>query len=264
MESGRCEVVVEIGINHNGNMERARSMVALAAASGADVAKFQLYDPERLLKREWFSADDWKGILASELSFEQVRMLHDCCAAHHIEFMASAFDLERLRWLERLGVRRHKIASRSVFDRGYVEAVKATGKPLVISMGWLLDGEGYGVDERLLEDYREKRRKGWPIEGMENETLLYCISKYPTALGDLKYFPSEFGNDGKAVFQGFSDHTAGITAACVAIARGALMVEKHFTLNKALPGPDHAGSMTPDELRALCLFRDEYQEMRKS
>lgn len=263
LNNRRCEIIAEIGINHSGNMDMAKRMVEEAIVAGADVAKFQLYKPEDILKPGWFTPEDWFAIQESELTRRQVSNLFGFCEGLGIEFMASAFDLERLGWLEDIGVRRHKIASRSVFDAEYVRAVKATGKPLIISMGWLLDSDGWGVDERLRETY-ETQRPEIPsgvvnslLTGCADRTkLLYCVSKYPTSLRELRYFPKRFN-----MYDGFSDHTPGLTAAKVAIARGARIVEKHFTLDPSAPGPDHACSMTPAELRELARFRDEYHEM---
>jgi len=257
----RCEIIAEVGINHNGNMETAQQMIRQAAAQGADVIKFQLYKPVKLLKPGWFSAEDWAAILASELTEDMLLFLYGQCQDLGIEFMASAFDTERLSWLEKLGVKRHKIASRSVYDEEYVERVKATGKPVLVSMGWAMDLEGFGVDERVREDF-EKRRKGQlPIATInrvmygagERVRLLYCISKYPTELNELKDFPQNY-----SFYDGFSDHTQGLTAAKAAIARGARVIEKHFTLDPQAPGPDQVASMTPAELGELVRFRDEY------
>jgi len=261
----RCEIIAEIGINHGGDMNRAKAMIEMATAAGADVAKFQLYKPEKILRPSWFTPADWAAILESELKQEQAWTLFEHCGKCGIEFLASAFDLERLHWLEEFEVKRHKIASRSVFDAEYVRAVKATGKPLLISMGWLLDAEGYGVDERLRGTYEEcKAAVTVPMYALnsllggsaERTKLLYCVSKYPTVLSELRYFPRKYN-----VYDGFSDHTRGITAAKVAIARGARVVEKHFTLDPTAPGPDQECSMTPAELAQLVRFRDECQEI---
>lgn len=243
----RTEIIAEIGINHNGYMGVAAHMILEAKMAGADVAKFQLYDPEVLLDYSKFSRKDWKAILSSKLSYEGVMHLKSLCDYCDIEFMASAFDLERLGWLEKIGVKRHKIASRSIYNRAYVEAVQATGKPFIVSFGML--------DEKKEQIYDTWQR----IKGKNKDcSVLYCVSEYPTELKDI-VFPSVF--DDYEGFQGFSDHTIGISAAQVAITRGALIVEKHLTFSKNANGPDHKCSMSFQELRQLCKFRDDYEEI---
>jgi N-acetylneuraminate synthase/N,N'-diacetyllegionaminate synthase len=258
MINHRCEIVAEIGINFQGDLALAHRMIKAVKRAGADAAKFQLYDPKTLLKPSYFSADDWSMILQSELTFDVVMSLWEMCGAERIEFLASAFDLERLDWLERLNVKRHKIASRSVYDKEYVHAVKATKKQMIVSGGWLMSEDGVGVDDRLIDVYNDKREVtvfalNRIMEGAGDRVrLLYCVSKYPTRLTELRGFPKRYD-----FYDGFSDHTSGMTAAKMAIARGARIVEKHVTYDKRAAGPDHAGSATFRELADLCRFRDE-------
>lgn len=261
----RTEIIVDIGINFGGDIEIAKGMIGSVKNLGGDVAKFQLYDPRKLLKPNYFNLKDWQYILKSELSKDQTKELFDFCGKVGIEFMASAFDLERLEWLEEFGVKRHKIASRSIYDFDYVEEVKKTKKDLIISMGWLTER---GVDPRLLGVFDEKtdgnKERFWNIwntledpiddDDMSDRHFLYCISKYPSIDKDLVNFPVHYP---LSRYTGFSDHTEGITAAMVAIARGATIVEKHFTLYKEGDGPDHVGAMEPNDLQFLCEYRDQ-------
>ena len=127
------EIIAEIGQNHNGDMELARRLIAEAKASGASVAKFQVYSARDLFPKEgneWFEYN-----CKTELSRADVEMLARDCQDQRIEFMASVFDVERIGWLEAVGVRRYKIASRSVRDSALVEAVAETGKPVIVSLG---------------------------------------------------------------------------------------------------------------------------------
>ena len=230
------EIIAEIGQNHNGDMEIARRLIREAKACGADVAKFQVYDARALFPQEnnpWFDYN-----CTTELSRGQVDELAEECERAGIEFMASVFDTERVAWLEEVGVRRYKIASRSVYDRELLEALAATGKPLIISLG-MWDGDEFPEMPAPV-----------PVE------FLYCVSKYPTQLADVHLASVDFD-----LYAGFSDHTIGLTAPVAAFARGARIVEKHFTLDKAMYGPDHAGSMTPDELRELHRIRTELQQL---
>ncbi len=229
------EIIAEIGQNHNGDMALAQRLIAEARAAGASVAKFQAYDARALFPKEgneWFDYN-----CRTELSRRDVEMLAAECARVGIEFMASAFDVERVHWLQDLGARRYKIASRSVTDRPLIDACAATGRPLIVSLGmW--------------------RGAAFPaISAPGGVDFLYCISKYPTPLADLKLGDVDFTR-----YAGFSDHTVGVEAAVAAFARGARIVEKHFTLDKSMYGPDHACSMTPDELQVLCRFRDRLAE----
>jgi len=260
------EIIAEIGINFGGSMSLAKDMINKVQASGADVVKFQLYDPHVLLRRKWFSAEDWDCICESELTRQQTEMLAQYCADIKIEFMASAFDTSRLLWLEYMDVKRHKIASRSIFDINYVNSVKRTEKPYLVSLGWLQDSM-YSIDPRMVEQYEKEEEEADETvtetltrlgRDIPNATLLYCIAKYPCTMRDLYGMPEYFGDQ---LASGFSDHSEGITAAQVAIARGATIVEKHFTLDKKAKGPDHAGSMDLDELVRLCKFRDAVSEM---
>jgi len=226
------EIIAEIGQNHNGDMGLARALIDAAKAGGAEVAKFQVYDAVALFPREGNPWYDYN--CKTELSRAQVEELARHCADAGIEFMASVFDAERVAWLEDVGVHRYKVASRSVKDRALIDALAATGKPLLVSLG-MWDGPEFPV-----------------IDAAGGVEFLYCISKYPTPLEDLHLGSVDFSRHA-----GFSDHTLGITAAQVACVRGARILEKHFTIDKTMYGPDHSGSMTPDELAALVLFRME-------
>jgi sialic acid synthase SpsE len=223
------EIIAEIGQNHNGDMQLARRLIAEAKAAGAAVAKFQVYDACALFPKqgnEWFDYN-----CKTELSRSDVETLARDCEDEGIEFMASVFDVERIAWLEGVGMRRYKIASRSVKDRALIEAVAGTGKPMLVSLG-MWDGADFPK-----------------ISSRGQVEFLYCVSKYPTEMSDLHFGKVDF-----ARYAGFSDHTIGIDAATIALSRGARVIEKHFTLDKSMHGPDHSGSMTPAELSALCRF----------
>lgn len=231
------EIIAEVGQNHNGDMLLAKDLIWAAKESGADVAKFQLYDAKALFTKEeniWFDYN-----CKTELSIDQVSFLSEECARAKIEFMASVFDVKRIEWLESLGVNRHKIASRSIKDLSLVDALIKTKKNMIVSLGMWSEKEFPVINTNAKVDY------------------LYCISKYPTALSDLNFSSVDF-----AKYAGFSDHTIGISAAMMAMSRGANIIEKHFTLDKGMYGPDHQGSMTPKELMMINQFRDEvYQAM---
>ena len=230
------EIIAEIGQNHNGDMDVAKELIAAAKRAGADVAKFQLYEARALFPKEgneWFEYN-----CKTELSRDQIKMLADECDGVGIEFMSSVFDIERIAWLEEVGMKRYKIASRSVRDHALIEATAATGKPLLVSLGM------WGEPELP------------KIQAKGGVHYLYCVSKYPTPLCDLHLGSVDFKKH-----SGFSDHTIGIDASLAAMSLGAGIIEKHFTLDKDIYGPDHSGSATPDELAAMCAFRDSLKKI---
>ena len=226
------EIIAEIGQNHNGDIKLATELIHAAKENGADVAKFQIYNARELFPKknnEWYDYN-----CRTELSREHIVYLADACQKVNIEFMASAFDVKRVSWLEEVNVARYKIASRSIFDNGLIQAMVSTGKPIIASLGnW---------DKENFPNFGQTVDVGF----------LYCVSKYPTLLEDLTLSQVDFTK-----FIGFSDHTIGLTAAFAAFAMGAQIIEKHFTLDKAMYGPDHQGSMTPNELCQLNQFRNE-------
>ncbi len=231
----KTEIIAEIGQNHNGDMALAADMIRAAKRAGADVAKFQVYDARALFppkpQNEWFDYN-----CSTELSRDDVVRLAAVCADVGIEFMASVFDTERIAWLEEVGVKRYKIASRSVDDLRLIRAVAATGKPMIVSLGmW--------------------KRPTFPsIAAAGGVDYLYCVAKYPAPFDELKLSSVDFEK-----YSGFSDHSLGITAACASFVRGARILEKHMTMDKSAYGPDHACSMTPDELAAIHAFRTDWE-----
>ena len=222
-------IIAEIGINHNGSLQLAHELIRQAKIAGADVAKFQFYDPYKVFGPAGShpSAEALAQALTVQFGFEEARQLKAWCDEEGIEFMASVFDLERFEWTQSLGVTRHKIASRVVENTELCRRILDTGQDAFVSLGFW-------------------DRPAVPFAAA-NAHYLYCVPKYPCEFSDL-HLPASFGG---SVYEGFSDHTLGIEAALVAVGRGARILEKHFTLNKGLPGPDHVCSCTPEELAEL-------------
>jgi N,N'-diacetyllegionaminate synthase len=231
-------LIAEIGINHNGSLHLAHELIRQAKQNGADIAKFQFYDPAKIFGPHGSHPNEeaYKQALTVQFGYEDARRLKQWCDEEGIEFMASAFDEERFLWLEELGAKRHKIASRTVQETELCEKMLATGKECFISLG-LWTG------------------KGVPFMAA-NASYLLCVTKYPCEYSDIS-LPRNFA---ESVFRGFSDHTLGIEASLAAMARGATVIEKHFTLNKGLAGPDHVCSMTPEELRELSRLGREIEK----
>lgn len=222
-------IIAEIGHNHNGDMSIARDLIRSAKECGADIAKFQLYDTAKIFPpdHKWY----W-DLERGELSKEQWLEVVSECDKAGIEFLASPFDVERVDWCEEVGMKRYKIASRSIYDTELIDRVIQTGKEVIVSLG--------KIDERGIPDIDAK--------------FLYCVAKYPTLPSDI-HFP-DFDS-----YAGFSDHTIGIEAAVVAMARGARIIEKHFTLDKKMDGCDHTGSMEPDELKQLVQYSKKIEAL---
>ena len=228
-------IIAEIGQNHNGDMEIARKLISAAKEGGADIAKFQLYDVDSIFLPtfEWY-----KEAKQAQLTRAQVQELADFCKKVDIEFMASVFDTDRVQWCQDIGMKRYKIASRSIYDRQLIDAITDTGKDMIVSLG-MYEGKDFPrIDTGGRVDF------------------LYCIAEYPTAPEDLNFLEVDFSK-----YSGFSDHTIGIEAALVAMARGARIIEKHFTLDKKMRGPDHLTSMEPDELRQMIDFSKKFERI---
>lgn len=233
-------IIAEIGINHNGNIHLAHELIRQAKICGADIAKFQFYDPDKIFGPNGSYPDkkNYEFALTVQFSFKEAQILKKWCEEENIEFMASVFDLERFEWMENLKVKRHKIASRAVENKQLCKKILGTGKETFISLGFW-------------------KAKDVPYHA-KNARYLYCIPKYPCPIEEVK-MPFSFKH---SAYSGFSDHCVGIEASLTAAARGAAVIEKHFTLNKGLPGPDHICSMTPDELKALSEFSRRMEKLK--
>ena len=218
------KIISEIGINHNGDFRRIEELIRQSSLGGADFAKFQLYDSQRV-----FGDDSRKK---NEFTFEQVRKIKNICDHYDIEFFASVFDEEKIEWCEELGVKRYKIASRTVVSEPELcKRIIGLGKTTYISLGFWS-----GHELPFVED---------------NVHYFNCISKYPTSCLDLKKFTYD-----KNII-GLSDHSYGMSYALFNIVHGASFIEKHFTLNKGMDGNDHIGSMDLSELKLLRKNGDE-------
>lgn len=247
-------VIAEIGSNHNGDYALAETLVREAAATGVDAVKFQRYNAERLVHKDIPTMAHVRGIhrtqrermLSLQFNAEQWRALAALAAAHGVAFMASAFDEASADALDPL-VRVFKIASGDLTHLPLIAHVAAKGKPLILSTGMASEDEIAAAAAVVPEG---------------RLTLLYCVSRYPTPAAelDLQTIPWLAGRFGVPV--GYSDHTLGITAAVAAVALGAVVVEKHFTIDKSQPIGDHKLSAEPAEMRQLVEAVREARAMR--
>ena len=234
-------IIAEAGMNHDGSLGNAIRLAQVAAEAGADAVKFQLHDAAAETTRDapappYFQHETrWEYFERTAFTDEQWRTLKDACDGAGIEFLCSAFSVEALGRLEQLGVRRHKIPSGEVTNLELIRAAAATGKPVLLSSGMSSWAELDAAVEAA----------------GDAATVLQCTSAYPTppervGLNLLHELRQRYG---KPV--GLSDHTVGPYAAFAAVALGAVVVEKHFTLSRELYGPDAALALEPDDLEEL-------------
>jgi N,N'-diacetyllegionaminate synthase len=234
-------VVVEAGMNHDGSLGNAIRMVEVAAEAGVDAVKFQLHDAAAETTRDapaphYFQHESrWEYFQRTAFTDDQWRRVKEACEASGVEFVCAPFSLEALERLEALGTARYKIGSGEVTNLELVRAAAATGKPILLSSGMSTWEELDAAVE----------------SAGENVTVLQCTSQYPTPperVG-LNLLPELRERYGKPV--GLSDHTLGLYACFAAVALGAAVVEKHFTLSKEMYGPDAALALEPHELEEL-------------
>ena len=233
------KIIVDLCNQHRGSLQELKRMTANAYYAGASAVKIQLLDSEKLLGTGEKKYRD--------ISLEDATVLRDYCEQIGVEFMASVFDEERLEWAETLGVKAHKIASRTAkHDVALAEKILSKNKPTLISTGMHEIGEfPYGRDQNI--DY------------------LFCVSSYPTSLDDLRLaqMPLQFSRSG---YTGYSDHTPGLAAALRAHHHGATVLEKHFSNNlfaqSNLEG-GHIGSFEQGSLRMYANLTDELGIMRR-
>lgn len=247
---GRCYVIAELGVNHNGDMELARRLIDVAADAGADAVKFQTFFAEDLVtptaeKAVYQKANDgaagsqYEMLKRLELTEDEYAACKQHCDARGIAFLSTPFGRRPADLLEALGVNGFKVSSGDLTHLPFLAYLAEKGLPLIISTG--------------MADMAETEAAVRTIEAAGDPPLaiLHCVSNYPAVPGEanLKAMDTISAAFGKPV--GWSDHTEGDAIALAAIARGARILEKHYTLDRALPGPDHKASLEPQELTDL-------------
>jgi N,N'-diacetyllegionaminate synthase len=240
-------VIAEAGVNHNGQLERALELVSVARAAGADAVKFQLYRPEEqvsraartaLYQREQTGADSMLEMARSyELPWESHRAIAARCREAGIAYMSSCFDREAVDFLVQLGGESVKVGSGELTNYPLLAHISATGLPILLSTGMSTLEDVAGAVEHIR------------ASGESPLALFQCVSNYPADPATVNLRAMETMRRAFNLPVGFSDHTPGSAVAAAAVALGACMVEKHFTLDKTLPGPDHAMSLDPSELQ---------------
>ena len=245
-------IIAEAGVNHNGSMESAKKLVVVAADAGADYVKFQTFKADTLVTRSAEKARYQKNLTEkSESQFEMIKKLeldksaHDelikHCEKKGIRFLSTAFDHDSIELLADLNIPLYKIPSGEITNLPYLRHIGHMGKPIIMSSGMSMLEEIHSALNILLEAGADK----------EQITILHCNTEYPTPMEDVNLKAMLTIRDELGVKIGYSDHTLGIEVPIAAVAMGATVIEKHFTLDRTLPGPDHAASLEPDELKSM-------------
>ncbi len=258
VNSKKCYVIAEAGVNHNGSEKLALQLIEVAAKAGADAIKFQTFHAEKVVRAGVAKAEyqtlrtgdgDQLSMLRNlQLSEDAYRKIVTRCVELGIEFMSTPFDEESALFLVELGIHRIKVPSGELTNRPFIEFLAGLDLPLIVSTGMATLGE---VQEAIdwINGVGEKKNFSTPVA--DRISLLHCTSNYPTQDEDVNLLAmctlaKKFG-----LAAGYSDHTAGTTIATAAAALGASVIEKHFTLDRNLPGPDHQASLEPGELGAM-------------
>ncbi len=246
-------IIAEAGVNHNGSIKMAKQLIDVATEAGADIVKFQTFKAGKLVSKaarqaEYQKAnlknmDDSQYNMLKKLELDEAMHIEliDYCQQKGITFLSTGFDEESVDMLDRLGVPFYKIPSGEITNKPYLQHIARKLKPVVISTGMadlneikealdVLTGEG--LDLSMI-------------------TVLHCNTEYPTPMEDVNLKAMLTIKETFKVKVGYSDHTKGIEVAIAAVAMGAEVIEKHFTLDRNLPGPDHKASLEPDELKAM-------------
>lgn len=245
-------IIAEAGVNHNGDLALARQLIDAAADAGADMVKFQTFSADRLASRATPLADyQQQGAGGSSTQHEMLRGLeldrsaHEVLIAHaaarKIRFFSTGFDLESVRLLAELGLDRFKVPSGEITNLPYLRLIGSYGKPVILSTGMATLGEIEAAIGAL-------EAAG---TGRQTITVLHCNTEYPTPMTDVNLRAMCAMGSAFGVQVGYSDHTRGIEVPIAAVALGASVIEKHFTISRELPGPDHKASLEPHELKDM-------------
>ncbi|MFC3959077.1 N-acetylneuraminate synthase family protein [Halovivax cerinus] len=247
----RPYVIAEVGINARNDLELAKRFIEVAASAGADAVKFQTHLADAEISepaiRSIGAGDVYETVAECEWTAEEHEMLRAHAKASDVTFLSTPFSVEAVDLLEEIDVPAIKIGSGELTNRELLARVAETGKPLLVSTG-MHTREEIAEACSFLESVAEEF------------ALFYCVSEYPTSPADFDFGTIQSLEQLADVPVGFSDHSTGAEAAKVAIGNGAAMIEKHFTIDRRLPGPDQEVSIEPETLEDLCSFADLYHE----
>lgn len=245
-------IIAEAGVNHNGSLDLAMQMVDVAVAAGADAVKFQTFKAEKVIavnapkagyQMETTGSDESQLEMVRKLELDEAAhiSLLNHCKGKNIQFLSTPFDLESIDLLDRLGLNIFKIPSGEITNLPYLRKLGALNKQFILSTGMADLGEIEDALDVLTDSGTH----------LENITVLHCNTEYPTPFEDVNLKAMQTIGYAFGVTIGYSDHTPGIEVAIAAVSLGAAVIEKHFTLDRNLPGPDHKASLEPDELKMM-------------
>ena len=250
--TNRILIIAEAGVNHNGDLDLAKKLIDAAAEAGADLVKFQTFNADRLVtsnaKKAAYQA---QATDSSEYQHEMLRRLELTpgmhkeiiahCANRKIGFFSTAFDIESADLLVSYGQKQFKIPSGEITNLPYLRHIGRLGRPVILSTGM-------ATIEEIRSALQILEKSGTPKNSI---TVLHCTTEYPTPMPEVNLRAMLAIRDNFGVKVGYSDHTLGIEVAIAAVAMGATVIEKHFTLDRNLPGPDHKASLEPSELKSM-------------
>lgn len=247
-------IIAEAGVNHNGDMTLAKKLIDAASEAGADYVKFQTFKTENLVSKDAQKAqyqkknmndgsDDsqFNMLKKLELSIENHYELTDYCKHKNIQFLSTAFDLDSIDLLKSLGINLFKIPSGEITNLPYLQKIGKMNTQVIVSTGMCVMQDIEDAINELVKSGTDRNKI----------SVLHCTTDYPTAMKDVNLKAMLSIQSKLNVPVGYSDHTLGIEVPIAAVAMGACIIEKHFTLDRSLPGPDHKASLEPKELAAM-------------
>lgn len=246
-------IIAEAGVNHNGDIGLAKKLIDAAAEAGVDYVKFQTFNSKKLVSKSAQKADyqientknstdsQLQMLQKLELSKEMHFELLDYSAKKNINFLSTGFDLDSLDFLNEMGMDRFKVPSGEITNLPYLRKIASFRKPVIISTGM--------ADMNEVGDALNVVMKGGVNK--KDITVLHCNTEYPTPMHDVNLKAMNTIGKKFSVAVGYSDHTLGIEIPVAAVAMGAVIIEKHFTLDKTMKGPDHRASLEPLELKSM-------------
>ena len=253
MKLKKVFIIAEAGVNHNGSIELAKKLIDVASESGVDAVKFQTFKTELCISKDAKKAEyqventgdavetQFEMVKKLELSEEMHNELIAYCKQKNIMFLSTPFDHDSIDMLDKLGLEIFKIPSGEITNLPYLRHIGRLGKKVVLSTGMADMGE---IEDALDVLYEAGTKK-------ENITVLHANTMYPTPMEDVNLKAMVTIGNTFDIAYGYSDHTLGIEVDIAAVAMGATCIEKHFTLDKSMEGPDHKASLEPDELKAM-------------
>ena len=245
-------IIAEAGVNHNGDIETAKRLIDVAADAGVDYVKFQTFKANKIVTKQAKRADyqnkntkdldtQYEMLKKLELNEDSHHLLIKYCNHKGIKFLSTGFDLDSLEFLHKIGIRLAKIPSGEITNYPYLKKVAQLFSEVVLSTG-MSDMDDINKALAILLKFGVKK---------ENITILHCNTEYPTPMSDVNLKAMLHIQKELDVKIGYSDHTLGIEVPIAAVALGAILIEKHFTLDRNLPGPDHRASLEPNELKSM-------------